>query len=124
MSDGAAQTTQTIFDLYRKHGDNDYIGEAVSQTEHMIQCAMLAEKENFGEDVILGALFHDIGHLLGLEENLPQMETFGTQNHERVGEKFLKELGFPETVTKMVAGHVEAKRYLVYKHKDFYDKVP
>lgn len=123
MVDKAAQITKKIFDLYRKHGDNDYIGEPVSQTEHMIQCAMLAEKENFSNGVILGALFHDIGHLLGLENNSPQMETFGTQNHEKIGEKFLADLGFPETVTKMVGGHVEAKRYLVYKYEDFYNKV-
>lgn len=116
-------TTKRIFDLYRKYGGEDYIGESVSQTEHMIQCAMLAEKENFSDEVILGALFHDIGHLIGFEEHSPQMGDYGTEKHEMIGEKFLADLGFPESVTKMVGGHVDAKRYLVYKYEDFYEKV-
>jgi predicted HD phosphohydrolase len=36
-----------LFQLYREFGDADYIGEAVSQTQHMVQCALLAEKEGF-----------------------------------------------------------------------------
>ena len=39
----------------------------------------------------------------------------GTKTHEKVGEDFLKDLGFPKSVTDFVRGHVEAKRYLVYK---------
>ena len=41
--------------------------------------------------------------------------TLGTRSHEKVGEKFLQNLGFPETVTSFVRGHVDAKRYLVYR---------
>ncbi|KXJ25652.1 uncharacterized protein LOC110244149 [Exaiptasia diaphana] len=121
--DKSLETTKRIFDLYRKYGGEDYIGEPLSQTEHMIQCAMLAEKEDFSDEVILGALFHDIGHLIGFEEQSPQMGEYGTEKHEIIGEKFLSDLGFPESVTKMVGGHVDAKRYLVYKYEDFYEKL-
>ena len=31
-----------VFELYEKHGDEDYIGEPVSQLEHMSQAAQLA----------------------------------------------------------------------------------
>ena len=41
--------------------------------------------------------------------------TLGTRTHEKVGEKFLKNLGFPDNVTSFVRGHVDAKRYLVYR---------
>ena len=41
--------------------------------------------------------------------------TIGTRTHEKVGEKFLQNLGFPESVTGFVRGHVDAKRYLVYR---------
>lgn len=34
-----------IFDLYRNHGQCQYIGEEVSQLEHACQCAMLAEQD-------------------------------------------------------------------------------
>ena len=57
------QTVDEIFELYQKYGDEDYIGEPVSQLEHMCQCAQLAEQEGYDEDVILAAFFHDIGHL-------------------------------------------------------------
>lgn len=50
-----------IFQLYIKHGDEQYIGEKVSQLEHALQCAYFAENENFPKNVILGAFFHDIG---------------------------------------------------------------
>ena len=43
--------------------------------------------------------------------------TLGTRTHEKVGEKFLKNLGFPESVTNFVRGHVDAKRYLVYRYE-------
>ena len=52
-----------IFALYEKHGDEDYIGEPVSQLEHMSQAAALAEEEGYDDEVVLAAFFHDIGHL-------------------------------------------------------------
>ena len=36
---------QRLFDLYRKHGAADYIGEPISQTAHACQAGMLAELE-------------------------------------------------------------------------------
>ena len=50
-----------IFELYEKHGDNDYIGERVSQLEHALQSALLAEKEDYSDHVIVAAFLHDIG---------------------------------------------------------------
>ena len=126
MAEAAADaelTTEKVFDLYRKYGDRDYIGEPVSQQEHMIQCAMLAEKEGYPVEVILGVFLHDIGHLVGMKDDLPRMGAVGTQGHETVGENFLKDLGFPDTITNFVRGHVEAKRYLVFKYPDYHEKV-
>ncbi|EDO37572.1 predicted protein [Nematostella vectensis] len=119
----AKEVTKKIFDLYRKYGANDYIGEPVSQTEHMVQAAMLAEKEGFGDDVILGAFFHDIGHLIGFDQGLSQMGDVGTDKHDIVGQTYLRDLGFPDSVTNMVWGHVEAKRYLVFKDAGYHEKL-
>lgn len=41
-----AEAIHVLFDLYRKVGDADYIGEAISQTEHACQAGMLAELED------------------------------------------------------------------------------
>ena len=119
----AEQATKEVFDLFRKYGSRDYIGEPVSQQEHMTQCAMLAEKDGYPDEVILGVFLHDIGHLVGFDGDLPPMGDVGTNAHEIVGEQFLKDLGFPESVTSFVRGHVDAKRYLVFKYPDYHDKV-
>ncbi|XP_071962359.1 2-amino-1-hydroxyethylphosphonate dioxygenase (glycine-forming)-like [Antedon mediterranea] len=117
---------QRIFELYENYGDSEYIGEAVSQKQHMIQCAMLAEKEGYPKQIVLGALFHDIGHLVGMAQGLEGMVTtegvkLGIVNHETVGETFLLDLGIPQEIAAFVRGHVDAKRYLVYKDKSYYE---
>lgn len=74
---------------------------------------------------MVAAFLHDIGHLIGMDKNLPEMVTdeinVGTKDHDIVGGKYLKQRGFPDLVCDIVAGHVQAKRYLVFKHKDYYD---
>lgn len=52
-----------IFGLYAKYGGEDYIGEPVSQLEHMSQSAQLAVQEGYDDEVVLAAFFHDIGHI-------------------------------------------------------------
>lgn len=106
-----------IFDLYHKYGSNDYIGEPVSQTEHMVQAAMLAQQDNQSKEVIISALFHDIGHLIGLEnDSLETMGNVGVKAHEKVGAEYLRNLGVPEPIPYLVESHVKAKRYLCYKN--------
>ena len=39
----AEQIVDEVFSLYELHGDEDYIGEPVSQLEHMSQAAALAK---------------------------------------------------------------------------------
>ena len=119
----AERATKEVFDLFRKYGNRDYIGEPVSQQEHMTQCAMLAEKEGYSNGVILGVFLHDVGHLVGFDKDLPPMGDVGTYAHEIIGEQFLKNLGFPASVTSFVRGHVDAKRYLVFKYPEYHEKV-
>ena len=57
------ERVKMVFDLYEKFGHADYIGEPVSQIEHMCQSAQLAQKEGYDDEVILAAFFHDLGHL-------------------------------------------------------------
>lgn len=59
------QAIDQVFGLYEQHGTADYIGEPVSQIEHMSQAAQLAMAEGFDDEVVLAAFFHDIGHLCG-----------------------------------------------------------
>ncbi len=109
----ASNATQEIMQLFEKYGNNDYDGEPVTQTSHMVQCAMLAMKNNVDKELVLGAFLHDIGHLLGHQQHSEAMGSFGAVNHEGIGAQYLKEKGFSDRVCAMVDGHVAAKRYLV-----------
>lgn len=60
MSASAEAVTKTVFDLYRAHGEANYIGEKVTQTEHAIQCAILAEEEGFPVEVRFSFPFYYI----------------------------------------------------------------
>ena len=50
--------------LVTKGGDIQYGNEDVTQLEHALQCAELAEQHNLPGPTIAAALLHDIGHLL------------------------------------------------------------
>lgn len=111
-----------IFDLYRQHGGQDYIGEPVSQLEHMAQTAQLAKKDGYEDEVVLAAFFHDIGHLCANTNN-PHMNGYGMMNHEEIGAVFLKERGFSDRLVFLVKGHVAAKRYLTYKFPEYLNRL-
>ncbi len=112
-----------IFELYKRFGNEDYIGEPVSQIEHMSQTAQLAEENGYDDEVILAAFFHDIGHICVSRNKENNMGGFGTKSHEKIGADFLREKGFPEKVARLVENHVQAKRYLTCKNPDYYKKL-
>lgn len=114
---------EEIFGLYEKHGSQDYIGEPVSQIEHMSQAAALAAQEGYDDEVILAAFFHDLGHLCAAGPETLSMNGLGNINHEQLGAKFLRERGFSHRVAKLVESHVIAKRYLTYKYPEYYEKL-
>jgi len=119
----STQRIDLVFSLYEKYGGEDYIGEPLSQIEHMCQSAQLAEKDGFNEEVILAAFFHDIGHLcvkLGVSES---MVGYGIKSHEKIGGDFLRDLGFPERIAKLAENHVQAKRYLTNKYPEYFEKL-
>lgn len=110
-----------IIQLYQTYGANDYDGEPVSQASHMIQCAMLAINEEAGAELVLGALLHDIGHMIGHQQQLQSMDVFGAVDHEGIGAAYLREAGFSDRICAVVQHHVNAKRYLVATD-DLYSK--
>ena len=66
-----------------------YIGEKVTITEHMIQTAMLAEKNNSSSDLVCSSLLHDYGHfILDNPDDLVKKKKDG--KHEDIGYEFLK----------------------------------
>lgn len=114
---------EEIMGLYEQYGSDDYIGEPVSQIEHMCQCAQLAESAGQDNEVILAAFFHDIGHLCEHIMPVQNMDGYGIVDHEKIGAEYLLSKGFSEKISKLVASHVEAKRYLTYKYPSYYEKL-
>ncbi|MBI3221145.1 MAG: HD domain-containing protein [Bacteroidetes bacterium] len=116
-------TIKEIFSLYEKFGNDDYIGEAISQIEHMSQSAQLAIEGGFDDEVILAAFFHDIGHICVSRNAAENMGGFGVKSQEKIGADYLREKGFSERIAKLVENHVEAKRYLTYRYPDYYNNL-
>ncbi|HQQ96848.1 MAG TPA: HDIG domain-containing protein [Cyclobacteriaceae bacterium] len=116
----AEATAQEVMYLYYKFGAADYIGEPVSQLEHMSQSAELAIEEGFDDEVILAAFFHDIGHICVMQDSTNSMGGFGIRRHEQIGADFLRSKGFSERLARLVENHVQAKRYLTYQYPEYY----
>lgn len=119
----ANKVADEVLDLYTRFGNEDYIGEPVSQIEHMTQAAQLAERENYDEEVVLAAFFHDIGHLCEHIMEVEYMDDYGIVDHEKIGAIYLSGKGFSKKITKLIASHVDAKRYLTYKNPAYYEKL-
>lgn len=98
-----------VYDLY---GDQAYtIGEDVTQTQHALQAADLAMALNWTEAEVVGALLHDIGHLLGQWYQWPKMGEVGIMDHEIRGADWLKRRQFPQATVDLVRYHIAPKRY-------------
>lgn len=119
----AKETANEIVQLFEQYGNHDYDGEPVTQTSHMIQCAMLAMQANADQELVLGAFLHDIGHLLGHKQKAENMGGFGAINHEGIGANYLQQHGFSDRICAVVDGHVAAKRYLVATDKTYTEKL-
>ena len=123
----AHATVKTLFTYLHAQGQSDYLGEKVSQLEHSLQCAQLAvESGTASDDTILAALLHDVGRFIPDAEEMPAMIAadglfVGRESHEVLGEKYLRALGFSETVCQLVGAHVMAKRYLTAVDKGYYE---
>jgi gamma-butyrobetaine dioxygenase len=101
---------QVIGELFASEGAADYLGEPVTQAVHMLQAAVLAERDGADDALIAAALLHDVGHFTGTVTGRDLME--GTDHrHSETGAAWLSQW-FGEEVTEPVRLHVDAKRYL------------
>ena len=104
--------------LETKGSKIQYGNENVTQLEHALQCAELAEKNNFSKEVITAALLHDIGHLLYDGEDPIHDGKDGF--HENLGADYLSNY-YGEEVTRPIKAHVACKRYLSTVEDGYYD---
>lgn len=114
-------TISEIRQLFENQGNDEYYGENVSQYEHAAQASILAARQGHDEEVQIAAFLHDIGHLFPASTEEELMEVYGRKDHESVAADWLRERGFSEKIAVLVENHVNAKRYLTYANKDYFD---
>ena len=104
--------------LQRKGADIQYGNEDVTQLEHALQCAELAEDNKFSKEFITAALLHDIGHLLYEDKDPIHKGIDGY--HENLGADYLSSY-FSDEVIIPIRAHVDSKRYLAIAEDGYYD---
>ena len=113
---------EQVFTVLKTGTQLGYFGEQVTQLDHALQCAKFARDSGADDECVLGALFHDIGHLLDQNQDHERMGDLGIVKHEDYGAKYLEDLGFSSKVQELVRQHVNAKRYLIWKNPKLYYK--
>ena len=97
-----------------------YIGEDLTIAEHMIQTAMLAEKNQCSDDLICSSLLHDYGHFV-IEDPKQLVTDKIDGRHEIIGANYLKNF-FQNKIIEPILLHVEAKKYLA-RNKKYYNNL-
>jgi phosphonate degradation associated HDIG domain protein len=105
--------------LFRDHGHIEYSGEGVTQLQHALQTARLAEGEKAGDLLVTAALLHDLGHILNVQGETPTARGIDDQ-HQYYAIPFLRPL-FPPAVIEPIRLHVDAKRALCAMEPEYYE---
>lgn len=114
-----SEVVDTLVKVFEKHGSGRYGAEMVTQLQHALQTAMLAEAASAPQSLIVAALLHDVGHIFedGVSEN-HGMEGNLDDRHEYRANVWLKR-HFGTEVADPIRLHVQAKRYLCSKDADY-----
>ena len=113
------QVMDSIRELFEVHGDTMY-DPVVTQKEHALQTAALAEAEGAPDHLVTAAVLHDIGHLL-MDEHEGNLDFLSSdKQHELAGAEYLAKY-FPPQVTEPIRLHVPAKRYLCQSVPGYWD---
>ncbi len=128
--------------LFARHGAEQYSGEPVTQLEHALQTAHLAEQSEAGDELVTACLLHDLGHMLYLDEsndanvgnvgNVAKLAKVakGTtptllgidDTHQFFALPFLRGL-FDDAVLEAIKLHVDAKRYLCQANDGYHARL-
>ena len=110
-----------IGSIFERRGGEEYLGEPVTMGQHMLQGATMAEQSKEPDDIIIGALLHDIGHFTS-EFGTFSMEDKKDRYHEDAGAAVLEHF-FPKVITDCCRYHVAAKRYLCATNPEYFQKL-
>jgi len=111
--------------LFARKGASQYSGEPVTQLEHALQTAHLAERSGADDALVTACLLHDLGHLLGDQgppfDDTPTLRGID-DGHQYAALPFLRGL-FGAAVLDPIRLHVDAKRYLCQARPGYHDRL-
>lgn len=107
-----------ICELFERKGHLAYSGEPVSQLEHALQTAHLAECAGAPGSLVSACFLHDLGHLLNDQGETPTARGID-DTHQYFAIPFLRGV-FGEDVLEPIRLHVDAKRYLCRARPDYW----
>ena len=121
VDSGAVSSIQAILETLSIHGHAQYGGEALTQQQHALQCATLAESARSSPSLVVACLLRDFGHLVHtLGEDAAER---GIDDcHEEIAFPYLRKL-FSTAVTEPIRLHVKAKRYLCAVDEEYWNSL-
>ncbi|MFV0296242.1 MAG: HD domain-containing protein [Hyphomicrobiaceae bacterium] len=114
-------TLARLFELLETHGNGRYGLSDVTQLDHALQSAALAADRLLGEEIVVAALFHDVGHLLA-DVDVSLADDGIDDRHEETSADMLEPI-FGRAVSEPVRLHVAAKRYLCGSNPAYFEKL-
>ena len=111
MTSSKTLSLADITALFHARGAVQYGQESVTQQQHALQCAWLAELGGASPELVSAALLHDVGHLLPPRPSSRAGD--GNDLHEYLALPALRGT-FGEAVLAPIRMHVDAKRYLCH----------
>jgi phosphonate degradation associated HDIG domain protein len=111
--------------IFARHGASQYSGEPVTQLQHALQTAHLAEASDADDALVTACLLHDLGHLLNDQgcgfDDTPSLRGID-DTHQYYALPFLRGL-LPDAVLDPIKLHVDAKRFLCQANPDYFERL-
>ena len=96
--------------LFARLGAHQYSGEPVTQLEHALQTAHLAEQSEADDELVTACLLHDLGHLLN-DQSIDKNDSPTLRGVDDTHQYFALPIKL----------HVDAKRYLCQTRPGYFD---
>jgi phosphonate degradation associated HDIG domain protein len=110
-----------IGELYAAMGGRMYSGEPVTQLEHALQTAWLAERDGASPALVAASLLHDIGHMVNDFGETPTER--GVDDLHQYHALAVLRGAFPDDVLEPIRWHVDAKRYLCRERPEYFESL-
>lgn len=129
-TDSHSDPHSEYINLQTMFGNSKYmIQEDITQLEHCLQAAFIADMCGAPKDVVVGLLYHDVGQLVPRLTDSAKIDNFETsidylhEHHDDLGCRWLEEKGFPKFVCDLVKYHTLAKVVICDRDPTYYESL-